>query len=317
MDLVRDLRCFVTVAEEHHFGRAADRLHVTQPALSRTIARLERTLGSRLFVRTSRSVELSPTGAALLGRASDLVEQSDRFLALAGRASRGELGSIRAGVPIGFPAGLVAAIAAAFRTREASLSLELRELEATADLPEGFDAALVVPGPADDAPGAGRGPLLTQPLGLLVSDVSPLGRRREVHLADLGREPLVLLPMDQRAWEPQILAACRRAGYEPGAIHRPQQDAFAVGLVLTGDAVAFGDPRSAAGAGLRWVALVGTRPSRTLRPAWHSGAGADARARGERFSAAAVSALCADGAWTLHRPTTPAPEATGRPGSFA
>jgi DNA-binding transcriptional LysR family regulator len=317
MDLVGHLRCFVTVADELHFGRAAARLHLTQPALSRTITRLERSLGSRLFVRSSRSVELSGTGQALLREAVELVERADRFAALAARASRGELGTIRAGVPIGFPAAMVAALATAFRERHPSVALELRELEPAVGLPDGVDAALLVPGPDDDAPGAGRGPVLVQGLGLLVAPASALAARREVHLADLERHPLVILPMDQRAWEGPLLTACRRAGYEPPAVHRPQQPEFALGLVLAGEAVAFGDAEVAADSGLRWIPIVGRAPARTLRPAWHGAAGAEARDRGERFAATAVSALCAGGAWRLAAPQRPPAAPSARPGSFA
>jgi DNA-binding transcriptional LysR family regulator len=317
MDLVGHLRCFVAVAEERHFGRAAARLHLTQPALSRTIARLERSLGSRLFVRTSRRVELSGTGQALLRDAADLVERADRFAALAARAGRGEIGTVRAGVPVGFPAALVAAIATAFRARHPSVALELRELEPGVGLPDGLDAALVVPGPGDEAPGAGRGPVLVQPLGLLVAEASALAERREVHLADLEGRPLVILPMDQRAWEGSLLTACRRAGYEPPVVHRPQQPEFALGLVLAGEAVAFGDTEAAAETGLRWVAVVGPAPARTLRPAWHGTAGPEARERGERFAATAVSALCAAGAWRLGTQERAPAAPSARPGSFA
>src|SRR3954462_6616738 len=101
MDLVGHLRCFVAVADERHFGHAAERLHLTQPALSRTIARLERALGARLFERTSRAVRLSGVGELLLPDAERLVEGADRFVGLAAQASRGEIGTIRAGMPLG------------------------------------------------------------------------------------------------------------------------------------------------------------------------------------------------------------------------
>src|SRR6185369_6929512 len=111
MDLLTHLRCFVAVAEERHFGRAAARLHLTQPALSRTIARLEKALGARLFERNSRAVRLSGAGELLLADAERLVEGADRFLGLAAQASRGEVGTLRAGMPLGLPAGTVAALA--------------------------------------------------------------------------------------------------------------------------------------------------------------------------------------------------------------
>lgn len=246
MDLLAHLRCFVAVAEERHFGRAAARLHLTQPALSRTIARLERSLGAQLFERTSRSVRLSSAGEVLLADAEHLVERADRFLETAARARRGEIGTIRAGIPLGLPASTVATLARTFREQHPGVGLDLRELPADARLGPGLDAALLVP-EADDAgaPGARavlRGPVLTQQLGVLVPAHSVLAARRELHLADLAGHALALLPIDRAGWEPHLLAACRRGGFEPTAIHRPEQLAFALGLVLAGEAIAFGDP---------------------------------------------------------------------------
>jgi DNA-binding transcriptional LysR family regulator len=83
----RLLRCFVVLAEELHFGRAADRLYVAQPALSRSIQQLERVLGQRLFVRTTRSVELTPNAQALLPAARDVL---DALSLLAGEVASGQ-----------------------------------------------------------------------------------------------------------------------------------------------------------------------------------------------------------------------------------
>jgi DNA-binding transcriptional LysR family regulator len=314
VNLVGDLRCFVTLAQERHFGRAAGRLHLTQPALSRTIARLERSLGTRLFVRTSRSVELSAAGEVLLADAIELVERTDRFTALAAEAARGEIGTIRAGVPVGLPAAVVATLATALRANLPTVRLDLRELEPAIGLPPELDAALVVPGLAGTDAGVARGPVLVQRLGVLVAADGELGRRRELHFADLGTMPLAILPVDQRTWEAQLLASCRRAGYQPSAIHRPQQHEFALGLVLAGEAVALGDAALAGEPGLTWVPVMGAGPQRALQPAWH--AEGDERERGERFADIAVAALSADGAWQRlgdEPPRAPAP----RPGSFA
>src|ERR1700712_4450891 len=83
----RLLRCFVVLAEELHFGRAADRLYVAQPALSRSIQQLERLLGQRLFVRTTRSVELTPNAQVLLPAAREVL---DALSLLAGEVASGQ-----------------------------------------------------------------------------------------------------------------------------------------------------------------------------------------------------------------------------------
>jgi DNA-binding transcriptional LysR family regulator len=83
----RLLRCFAVLAEELHFGRAADRLYVAQPALSRSIQQLERVLGQRLFVRTTRSVELTPSAQLLLPAAREVL---DALSLLAGEVASGQ-----------------------------------------------------------------------------------------------------------------------------------------------------------------------------------------------------------------------------------
>jgi DNA-binding transcriptional LysR family regulator len=313
VDLIAHLRCFVAVAEERHFGRAAARLHLTQPALSRTIARLERTLGARLFERSSRTVRLSAVGELLLPGAEDLVGGAERFVGLAAQAARGEIGTIRAGVPLGLPAETVAAMARTFRRHQPGVGLELREQPPTAHLAPGLDAALLVPEAEQFGAGLRRGPVVRQELGVIAPEGGALAGRAEVHLADLAGWTLALLPMDQSAWEPHLLAACRAGGFQPTVL-RPQQLEFALGLVLAGEAVALADEDSAT-EGLAWIPVVGSPVSRRLQPVWR--AGGDDLGRGGSFAEVAVDALCAGGAWRRADRATERWVPTPRPGSFA
>ena len=89
---LRQLRYFVAVAEERHFGRAAQLLHMTQPPLSQTIQALEEMLGTALFIRTKRSVALTPAGQALLPEAKRLLQQEASLPDLARRAASGACG---------------------------------------------------------------------------------------------------------------------------------------------------------------------------------------------------------------------------------
>lgn len=94
---INKARAFLAVAEELHFGRAAERLHIAQPPLSRMIRTLEAELGAELFVRSPRQVTLTPVGEALVEPARELVMQSERLLHLAQRVQRGETGRVRLG----------------------------------------------------------------------------------------------------------------------------------------------------------------------------------------------------------------------------
>jgi DNA-binding transcriptional LysR family regulator len=96
----RHLQYFVGVAEELHFGRAAERLFISQPALSQAIAGLERSLGAELFVRSRQNVELTDAGAELLGHARPLLADREAAVADVRRVARGEVGVLRLGVAL-------------------------------------------------------------------------------------------------------------------------------------------------------------------------------------------------------------------------
>ncbi|MFW0790476.1 LysR substrate-binding domain-containing protein [Gordonia sp. CPCC 205333] len=124
MDLA-DIRAFLAVAEELHFGRAAARLHIAQPPLSRTIKRLERQLGAALFDRNTRSVQLTASGAALIGPAREVVDALRRAEAAVRSAVDGEVGEVRiafAGLSTHL---LVAEVARAVRSGHPGVHLEL------------------------------------------------------------------------------------------------------------------------------------------------------------------------------------------------
>ena len=128
MDL-RHLRYFLAVAEEGHFGRAADRLHIVQPALSMQIRALERELGTALFERTSRRVTLTEAGTLFRVEAERTLQQATRAKEVAQRAARGEVGTVRVGF-VGDPvlAGKVAADVSAFKRAYPKVDLALIEL---------------------------------------------------------------------------------------------------------------------------------------------------------------------------------------------
>jgi DNA-binding transcriptional LysR family regulator len=129
---LRQLRYFVAVAEELHFGRAADRLHISQSPLSRAIRELERELGVVLFVRTTRHVELTPAGSVLLERAERALEEVDAAVADTRHAARQHDGALSVG-HMPFSRLQAARIAEEVQTRRPELRLHLDE-DMTPDL---------------------------------------------------------------------------------------------------------------------------------------------------------------------------------------
>ena len=129
MDL-RQLRYFLAVAQEAHFGRAANRLHIVQPALSMQIRALEESLGVQLFKRTSRRVELTEAGALFRVEAERTITQAEHAKLVVQRAARGELGSIRIGFSSGVAtfAGLLSRHIRGFHARYPQVEMELREI---------------------------------------------------------------------------------------------------------------------------------------------------------------------------------------------
>ncbi|PRY42602.1 LysR family transcriptional regulator [Umezawaea tangerina] len=244
MDLLRHLGNFLVVAEELHFGRAAARLHISQPPLSQSIQRLERELGVELFDRSGRQVALTDGGRLLLTQAREVLAGADRLHALAARLRRGEAGTLRAGVPPDLGGKAVAALVTAFRARGCGVELKLREIGTAEQLRALADRGLdvgVLRHPFDTS-WLGLGPVLTSPLGVLLPADSPLTGHDAVRLGDLDGLALVLFP---RATAPalhdEVLTTCARHGYAPTEVHQAANPDFALGLVLAGGCVALHD----------------------------------------------------------------------------
>jgi DNA-binding transcriptional LysR family regulator len=243
VDLVRHLECFVAVAEESHFGRAAARLGMAQPPLSQRIQRLERELGVRLFERTSRQVTITEAGTLLLAEARELLARSDSFLATARRIRDGETGLLRAALSPDISGQTVAALLADFRRRHAGLELQLHELSTAQQLAAFAAHELdvgIVHHPCDVA-GLELGPLLRRDLGVLLPRGAAEAGLGEVPLAALSGYDLVLFPRDSApAVYDDLLTACARGGYTPAAVRHGQGVSFVRGLVLSSGAVALG-----------------------------------------------------------------------------
>jgi DNA-binding transcriptional LysR family regulator len=260
----RLLRQFVAVAEERHFGRAAERLAMAQPPLSQAIRRLELDLGERLLERSRAGVALTPAGEALLVEARDILAR----LARAGRLARAAAAGPTGRVAVGFvSAALYAVLPAAvsrFREERPTATLAFAELPSPAQV-EGLrdgtiDLGFVhppLPVPGDAVlVGLGRDPLVAAvPAG------HPLAAKPRVRFAELAVEPFVLFPEEQG---PSLHAAILRAGFDAGVEVRVGQVAqrlhtqlslVAAGLGVT---LAPSAARTLRVVGTAWIAIEDT-----------------------------------------------------------
>ncbi|MGJ4943065.1 LysR substrate-binding domain-containing protein [Bradyrhizobium sp. HKCCYLS1011] len=125
---LNQLRCFVTVAEELHFGRAASRLNMTQPPLSRQIQVLEHIIDAALLERTSRSVKLTPAGRSFLPEARHILKMAESAAQVARRIASGKSGSLKIGFTAAAAYGFMPELLAACRTRLPEADLSLSEM---------------------------------------------------------------------------------------------------------------------------------------------------------------------------------------------
>ena len=192
----RELAYFVAVAEELHFGRAAQRLHMAQPPLSRAIAGLERRVGVVLLRRTSRKVELTGAGEVFLSEARKALSAIDAAVRRAERAGDAEQHLVVVTKP-GGDAGMLPAILDAYRRKEGSVRVDVAVCgvgEAEAALRDGrADVGFLHPS-RDDLAGLETEELLTQPQVLVVPRDHPLANKAAVAVADLDSLPMARLP---------------------------------------------------------------------------------------------------------------------------
>ncbi|MER5226716.1 LysR family transcriptional regulator [Streptomyces flaveus] len=193
---LRDIEIFLALAEELHFGRTAERLHITQARVSQAIAKQERRIGAALFERTSRRVTLTPLGARLRDDLSAGYERIRDGVESAMETARGVRGSLRLGI-FGANAHDLAPVTRVFRQRYPSCGLSFHEV--------GFSDpfGLLRAGDVDlqtcwlpvREPDLAVGPVVMEgPLSLMVSDSHPLAGRGRVRLEDLGDCVLPAIP---------------------------------------------------------------------------------------------------------------------------
>jgi DNA-binding transcriptional LysR family regulator len=241
-----DFRALVALAETLHFGRAADRLHVSQPALSKRIRRIEDRVGGPVLIRHHRDARLTEAGRLLVERGRHLVRESDTTLALAQRASRGEAGVLRIGFGIASLLGLLPGVLLRFRRAYPDVQLQLRDMstpEQVGSLRDGSIDIGFVRLPVSDQRLMMR-PVLHERLVAALGPASPWNPR--LALRSVASEPFIIIARARSAsFYDHALSVCAAAGFTPHVVQEANELFTVLSLVGAGLGVSL-VPRSAA-----------------------------------------------------------------------
>lgn len=236
---LRHLRYFTAIADEAHFTRAAKRLGIGQPPLSQQIQQLERELGTPLFRRLPRGVQLTDAGRAFADDARRILREVDAAVARVHRVARGELGRIRVGMINSAPFHpLIPQVIREFRRRYPNVAFSLEERTTpglvTALRNELVDVAFVRPihGSSEDL---SIEPVLDEDMVVALPAGHALAARARVPLLALSIEPFVLFSRVVGAGlHDEIVGACRAAGFSPRVVQEASQVTSIVNLVASG-----------------------------------------------------------------------------------
>ena len=235
MDL-RQLRYFVAVAEELHFGRAAARVGIAQPPLTQQIHKLESTLGCQLLVRGRRTV-LTEAGSTLLTEARRILEQAERAAELTRRAARGEQGQLVVGAPPSVMLSALPAVIRKYRRHYPGVQFTLRELSTSAienalrsgEIDVGF-LRETRPGP----PLASQ-VIFEEPVVAVLPASHALAARKSLAPGALRGEPFLFFPRRLGpAFYDKLISFCSQAGFVPDVVQEATQWQSVVCLVEAG-----------------------------------------------------------------------------------
>lgn len=234
---LRRLRYFLAVAEELHFGRAAERLGIAQPALSRQIAILEEAIGALLFDRVRSKVHLTTAGDVLVPQARDILLRVAEAARRTRAAAQGAVGSFAVGFVGSATYSFLPSRLQAFREAHAGVDLTLNAMNNAelrrALVDRGIDVAFAR-SRLDDGEFASES-VLVEPLVAVVPLSSPQSSRAAINLTDLKDEAFILYPRHPRpSFADEVTAFCRAAGFEPRVAQETMDLQTAMALVSVG-----------------------------------------------------------------------------------
>ncbi|NJL64294.1 MAG: LysR family transcriptional regulator [Methylacidiphilales bacterium] len=234
---LRHLRYFLAVAEELNFGRAAERLNITQPSLSRQIQNLEKELGILLFERNQRQIKLTANGQIFLTEVEQILLRFDQGIQIAKRASRGEIGQLIVGFQGSSVYDIIPMSIKAFRDRFPDVEVIMQPMETSQQViaiaENNLDVGFVIP-PITDA-NLKVEILLQEPLVLALPENHPLAAQSEIPITALANEPLILASRDRGCGlHEQIFDIYQSAGIHPNVVCAAREMQVMLGFVAAG-----------------------------------------------------------------------------------
>jgi DNA-binding transcriptional LysR family regulator len=238
---LRHIHYFIAVAEELHFSRAAQRLHISQPPLSQQIRDLEEELGVKLFERTKRQVHLTEAGKVFLERSYLVLEQLKQAIAVTQKIGQGEVGELAIGFVDSATYTVLPEILRVFREQFPAVELRLHEMttaqQIQALLHKQVDIGIVRS--AISEPGLSVECLLHEPLVLALPENHPFSAQTQLSLSTLANELFILFPAKMGpVFYEQIIHSCQQAGFRPKVAQEAVQMQTIVGLVAAGLGIA-------------------------------------------------------------------------------
>lgn len=239
---IRLLRQFIAVAEELHFHRAAERLHMAQPPLSQAIRRLEAEIGVPLFVRNNRNVALTPAGTSFLKAARATLETLETGVEQARRVASGTSGSLKVVFVGTLHFNFLPRVVQAFRSSLPDVELSLREAttaEQVAALKAGLADIGLMRRPGIAVPELTFERIAREEIVAALPESHALAAEKQVFLTDLAQDDFIATPRSEgMGFYDQVIALCNAAGFSPRIVQEARQIETITGLVAGGLGVA-------------------------------------------------------------------------------
>ncbi|WP_423488726.1 LysR family transcriptional regulator [Mycobacteroides sp. PCS013] len=238
----RVLQQFCVLAQEKHFGRAADRLYISQPSLSQAISRLEQSLGVTLLVRTSRAVELTPAGQAFAAEVEGILQAQQAAVMRARRIARGEESRLRLGATDSLAYTFVPALLRRCQQDLPHLQIVLQDYrydELIERTKSGHVDVAIMYGPLGDLTGLSASLVTTEPIMVALSADHRLAQEPHVAVGDLADEGFALPWTAHTSLVSELVSMCEAAGFTPRQTASANTTIGLIAHVASGSCVAF------------------------------------------------------------------------------